>query len=147
VPKTFERYNELDVYTDGGCRGNPGPSASGFVIMTADEQIVEEGGKFLGHTTNNQAEYQAVVLALEAAKKYGKPKLNVYLDSQLVVNQLNGIYRLKSKDLYPIHQRIKELAKEFPGVVFTHVMREYNSLADAQVNLVLDFEEHKNASK
>jgi ribonuclease HI len=129
---------ELIIYTDGGSRGNPGPSASGFVIFDAQERPLFEGGKYLGITTNNQAEYQAVKLALQKALEMGGKRLSCRMDSQLVVNQLNGIYQIRNRDLWPIHANIKELAKHFEKVTFTHVRREFNKDADAMVNKILD---------
>jgi ribonuclease HI len=129
---------ELIIYTDGGSRGNPGPSASGFVILDQDEKLVFEGGKYLGVTTNNQAEYQAVKFALEKAVELGGRRLSLRLDSQLVVNQLNGVYQIKNRDLWPIHNSIKDLLKKFEKVTITHVRREFNREADAMVNKILD---------
>ena len=140
-------YDTVVVYTDGGSRGNPGPSATGYVIMTKDKAVLEEGGEYLGITTNNQAEYQAVKQALECAKKYNPKSIHFYIDSLLVVNQMNGKFKIKNKDLWPIHEAIKKLATEFKEVTFTHVRREYNSLADEQVNNVLDSYEHRNSSQ
>lgn len=135
--------HEVHIFTDGGSRGNPGPSASGYVILTPDEEIVEEGGEYLGITTNNQAEYQAVKLALEAAEKYHPKKIRFFIDSLLVVNQMNGTYKIKNRDLWPIHQNIKELMLKYEDVTFTHVRREFNKLADGKVNEVLDSYEHR----
>ncbi|MBP6880933.1 ribonuclease HI family protein [Candidatus Saccharibacteria bacterium] len=134
----------LIIHTDGGSRGNPGPSASGFVIETTEGKILEEGGEYLGITTNNQAEYQAVKLALERATSHTDGTINFYIDSMLVVNQMKGIYKIKNRDLWPIHNDIKRLSEKFSNVTFTHVPREKNKLADAKVNEVLD--SVKNAS-
>lgn len=136
--KSTTNLKELIIYTDGGSRGNPGPSASGFVILDQDEKLVFEGGKYLGVTTNNQAEYQAVKFALEKAVELGGQHLSLRLDSQLVVNQLNGIYQIKNRDLWPIHTSIKNLLKKFQNVTITHVRREFNREADAMVNKILD---------
>lgn len=130
--------NKFIIYTDGGSRGNPGPSAAGFVIQDEQEKLVFEGGDYLGITTNNQAEYQAVKLALEKAKGLGARELNFRLDSQLVVNQLNGTFKIKNRDLWPIHASIKALVQHFTKVTFTHVRREFNQEADAMVNKILD---------
>ncbi len=140
-------YSHIIAYTDGGSRGNPGPSASGYVLMDEDEEILEEGGEYLGVTTNNQAEYQAVKLALEKAKKHQPKEISFFIDSLLVVNQMNGKFKIKAKDLWPIHEAINELAKRFDKVTFTHVRRELNTLADEQVNIVLDSYEHRNQTK
>lgn len=131
-------YKHVIIYSDGGSRGNPGPSASGFVIKDANEQLLFEGGKYLGITTNNQAEYQAVKLALEKALEIGAQYVQFRMDSQLVVNQLTGVYQIKNRDLWPIHAAIKELAAKFKQISFTHVLREYNKEADAMVNKILD---------
>lgn len=131
-------YDVIDIYTDGGSRGNPGPSASGYVMLTPDGGVIEEGGEYLGITTNNQAEYQAVKLALEAARKYKPSQLRFFIDSLLVVNQLKGIYKIRNKDLWPVHQSIKSLSSTYKKVTFQHVRREYNKLADNKVNEVLD---------
>ncbi len=136
--------DHIIAFTDGGSRGNPGPSASGYVLLNQNEEVLEEGGEYLGITTNNQAEYQAVKLALEKAKKYQPKEISFFIDSLLVVNQMNGIYKIKSKDLLPINEAIHELKDNYQKVTFTHVRREYNTLADAQVNVVLDSYEHNN---
>ncbi|HEX6462341.1 MAG TPA: reverse transcriptase-like protein [Candidatus Saccharimonadales bacterium] len=133
------------IYCDGGSRGNPGPSASGFVILDENEQLIEEGGAYLGITTNNQAEYHAVRLALEAASKHNIQQIQFRLDSMLVVNQIMGLYKIKSRDLWPIYERIKELTHHFKQVNFVHVRREFNKEADAMVNKILD--EHTKLEK
>lgn len=129
---------EVIVYSDGGSRGNPGPSASGFVVYGVNGELLAEGGKYLGITTNNQAEYQAVRLGLEKALELHASIVSFRVDSQLVANQLTGVYQVKNRDLWPIHQSIKELIKRFRKVTFTHVKREFNKEADAMVNKILD---------
>lgn len=131
------QYDELKFFTDGGSRGNPGPSASGVVILDMDDNVVEAFGVYLGITTNNQAECKAVQFALEALAKYKPKRVYGYMDSELVCKQLNGIYRIKNIDLQPIHARIKELAKPY-DISYEHVYRAYNKLADEQVNIVID---------
>ncbi len=136
---------KLKVYTDGGSRGNPGPSATGYVLINEDEEVIDEGGEYIGITTNNQAEYQAVKLALKRAREYPAVKeLDFFIDSLLVVNQMNGVFKIRNKDLWPIHEAIKKLASEFDRVSFTHVKREFNKLADAKVNQALDDYSHAN---
>jgi len=137
VSDTTELIHSI-IYADGGSRGNPGPSASGFVIMNDQEHVIHEGGMYLGITTNNQAEYHGVRLALEKALEMGVKTVDFRLDSLLVVNQMNGIYKIKNRDLWPIHERIQELVREFDKVTFTHVRREFNQLADGMVNKILD---------
>lgn len=136
--KNTTPIQEIKLYADGGSRGNPGPSASGFVIMDMINQTVVKKGIYLGITTNNQAEYQAVKLALEEALKLQAQVVHVYLDSLLVVNQMLGIFKVKNRDLWPIHAAIKELVKQFKKVSFTHVPRELNKIADGEVNKALD---------
>jgi ribonuclease HI len=130
--------DEVVIYADGGSRGNPGPSASGYVIMDANEKIIFRGGEYVGITTNNQAEYQAVKFALEKALEMGAQNAKIRLDSLLVVNQLNGIYKIKNRDLWSVHVLIKDLLTKFKSYSITHVRRELNKEADAMVNKVLD---------
>lgn len=126
------------IYSDGGSRGNPGPSASGFVIMNDREHVIHEGGMYLGITTNNQAEYHGVRLGLEKALEMGAKTVDFRIDSLLVVNQMNGLYTIKNRELWPIHERIRELVTKFDKVSFMHVKREFNQLADGMVNKILD---------
>ena len=138
---TSTQENEVIVYSDGGSRGNPGPSAAGFVILNQAQELIFEGGKYLGITTNNQAEYQAVKLGLEKALELGARFVDFRMDSLLVVNQMSGVYKIKNRDLWPIYVSIKDLVKKFEEVSFRHVRREFNKEADALVNKVLD--EHR----
>lgn len=131
------------LYADGGSRGNPGPSATGYVLFDDQENILQQSGEYLGITTNNQAEYQAVKLGLEKAKQLGARYVDVYLDSLLVVNQMKGVYKVKNRDLWPIHEAIKELREHFQEVTFSHIPRELNKLADAEVNKVLDAQQEQ----
>lgn len=137
VPKTEK---QIKLYADGGSRGNPGPSASGYVLMDMNDSIIFKSGVYLGITTNNQAEYQALKFGLEEAEKLGAREVDVYLDSLLVINQMKGIFKVKNRDLWPIYEAIKEQVTRFKKVRFTHVPRELNKLADAEVNEVLDAE-------
>lgn len=136
-------YKKLVIFADGGSRGNPGPSATGFVIYDSEKSEIEKGGEYLGVTTNNQAEYLAVKQALIAAQKYEPSVIEFNLDSQLVVNQMNGTYKVRNKDLWPVHESIKELMSQFEKVSFSHVKREFNKEADAMANQVLDEHEQK----
>ena len=131
------QVDELKFFTDGGSRGNPGPSASGIVILTMDDEVLEGFGVYLGTTTNNVAEWSAVKFALEAVAKYKPRRVHSYMDSELVCRQLNGQYRVKNPDLKPIYLEVIELAKSY-DITFEHVYREKNKLADAQVNLAID---------
>lgn len=133
-----KKVEKVIIYTDGGSRGNPGPSASGYVIMDEAKNVLVDKGVYLGITTNNQAEYQALKFALEEALKMRAREVSVYMDSMLVVNQMKGIFKVKNRDLWPIHDAIKQLAAKFQKIQFTQVPRELNKLADAAVNRVLD---------
>lgn len=126
------------IYSDGGSRGNPGPSAAGFIIMDSYDHVMYEGGMYLGVTTNNQAEYHGVRLGLEKALEIGARSIDFRIDSLLVVNQMNQVYTIKNRELWPIHERIRELVGEFEKVTFTHVKREFNQLADGMVNKILN---------
>lgn len=129
---------EAKIFADGGSRGNPGPSASGYVIMDKEDNVLVDKGVYLGVTTNNQAEYTALKLALEECKAMGINELEVYMDSLLVINQMKGIFKIKNRELWPIHQAAIDLIKSFKHVSFSHVPREFNKLADAAVNRALD---------
>lgn len=133
--------NKVIIYSDGGSRGNPGPSAAGFVIVNDKQELIEQGGEYLGITTNSQAEYQGVRLGLERAIALGYTTIECRIDSMLVVNQMNGVYKVKNRELWPIHDRIRELVRRCQAVRFVHVRREFNQLADGMVNRTLD--EHK----
>lgn len=132
---------QFSLYTDGGARGNPGPAALGVVIMNEAGKVVKEFVRYLGETTNNQAEYRALIAGLEQAGKLAKPSqiaLRAFLDSELVVKQLNGEYRVKDADLKPLFAKVQKLARQFGQIVFTHIRREKNAHADSLVNRTLD---------
>ncbi|MFZ2125904.1 MAG: reverse transcriptase-like protein [Candidatus Microsaccharimonas sp.] len=128
----------ITIYTDGGSRGNPGPSAAGYVILNPRQEVIAEGGEYLGITTNNQAEYHGVRIGLEKALELKYRRVDFKIDSMLVVNQMKGFYKIKNRELWPIHERIRELMKKFDKVTFSHVAREFNQLADGMVNKTLD---------
>ncbi|MDB5163351.1 MAG: fructose-2,6-bisphosphatase, putative phosphoglycerate mutase [Candidatus Saccharibacteria bacterium] len=128
----------VTIFSDGGSRGNPGPSAGGFVIINNRQEVIAEGGEYIGITTNSQAEYQGVRLGLEEAEKLGYKKIDFKVDSMMVVNQMKGYYKIKNRELWPIHERILTLMKKFDRVTFTHVPRQFNQLADGMVNKTLD---------
>jgi len=136
--KNTTNLTEVKMFADGGSRGNPGPSASGYVLMTMDDIVVFEGGQYLGITTNNQAEYNALKLGLQEAINRGARYIHVYMDSLLVVNQMKGLYKVKNRDLAPVYQSISAMLHHFDKVTFTHVPRELNKLADGMVNEILD---------
>ncbi|HVN68148.1 MAG TPA: ribonuclease HI family protein [Candidatus Binatia bacterium] len=131
---------EAVLFADGGARGNPGPAASAAVLLEPDGELIEEIGAYLGVATNNVAEWTALVLGLEAAAKRGIRRLRVRLDSELVVKQLGGEYRVKHAGLRPLYERARRLLREFSEVEIRHVPRAENALADRLVNRVLDEE-------
>lgn len=147
LPRRFQpeanypnKIEQIKLYADGGSRGNPGPSASGYVLYDMDDNVVVKTGIYIGITTNNQAEYLALKYGLEEAIKLQAEQVQVYLDSLLVINQMKGIYKVKNRDLWPIYESIKQLTKHFKHITFTHVPREMNKAADAMVNEALDQE-------
>lgn len=130
----------LHTYCDGGARGNPGPAANGVVVTTPAGEILEEATQILGETTNNRAEYQGMLLALDVAKRCKGKKLICYSDSQLMVNQLNGLYRIKDAMLKGLADKVKLVIQEFESVEFRHVPRENTFIrrADHLLNQALD---------
>lgn len=140
MPKNSSQKSEcqsLKIYTDGGSRGNPGPAAIGYVIENNGNNIYQYAEN-IGIQTNNVAEYQAVLSAISKAKELGAKELDIYLDSQLVERQLNGIYKVKNEDLKKIYDKIIRELKNFRLFKITHVNREQNTLADKLVNMALD---------
>jgi len=144
VVKKSTNIEELQLYADGGSRGNPGPSSSGYVLLNMSGEVVLEGGKYIGITTNNQAEYEALRLGMEhALYNFHAKKLYVYMDSMLVINQMKGIFKLKNKELWPVHDACEQLANQFDFISFDHIPRELNRRADAEVNRILNEALHK----
>lgn len=141
-PSPILPQTELIIHTDGGSRGNPGPSAVGVVITTPDEKHLESFGQYLGIATNNQAEYSAVIAAIKAAEKYEPKKIRFFLDSELVVKQLTGIYKIKHPEMRTLYNEIQSLIANI-DVSFQHVLRAYNKGADLEVNKALDCEAAK----
>ena len=131
---------EATLFADGGSRGNPGPAASAAVLLGSQGELLEEISAYLGTATNNVAEWTALVLGLEAARKLGIRRLDVRLDSELVVRQLRGEYRVKHIGLQPLYQRAVRLLRAFEKVDIGHVPRKQNEVADRLVNRVLDQE-------
>ncbi len=129
---------KLIIHTDGGARGNPGPAGIGVLIEDSVGNVLRQDKKFIGHMTNNQAEYEAVVLALRLAKKLGGEELEVYLDSELVVEQLNQNYKIKNLELGKLFIKIWNLRQDFKNISFTHIPREKNVLADKLVNQAIN---------
>jgi ribonuclease HI len=135
---------EVKLFSDGGSRGNPGPSAGGFVVLDMNDCVLCESSKYLGITTNNQAEYHSLKGGLELCIKEQVKVVHVHMDSLLVINQMKGIFKVKNRELWPIHDAIVKLLPNFKQVTFTHVPRELNKLADAEVNKALDATKEQN---
>jgi ribonuclease HI len=137
------KYKKLIINTDGGARGNPGPAGIGAVLKTVGSQnfaseIVAEVSEYIGEATNNQAEYKAVIAAIEKAKKLGALELEFVLDSELVVKQMKREYKVKDKDLAALFMKVYNACQGFKKVTFRHVRRELNKEADALVNKAID---------
>lgn len=134
------------IYSDGGARGNPGPAAYGFVVIDALGRDIVKRGRTLGKTTNNVAEYMGAIEGLKALRAViGKKKaraasVEVRMDSELVVKQMNGEYRIKGENITPLFIKLWNLRQDFASVMFTHVRREQNHAADKLVNEALDSE-------
>jgi ribonuclease HI len=126
------------AHVDGAARGNPGPAGVGVVIEDAEGQVVKEIAEPLGRTTNNVAEYTAMIRALEEARALGCSHLAVYTDSELMAHQLNGKYAVKAAHLIPLFQRARLLLRQFDAASVTHVRRELNKRADALSNIGAD---------
>lgn len=128
---------QLIIYTDGGARGNPGPAGIGVVIKEGGK-IVKEYGKYIGETTNNQAEYRALISALQSAKEMGGTEIDLNMDSELIVKQLKGEYRVRDAGLSPLYLQVHNLRAGFRKFFVTHIRREKNKEADGLVNEAID---------
>ncbi len=137
------------IHTDGGSRGNPGPAAIGVVIESADKSLKKEYGEYIGETTNNEAEYRAVIFALKKLKLLiGKDKardavIEMHMDSELVQRQLTGEYKLSDRNIQQFFLEIWNLKMDYGSVSFRHIPREENHGADRMVNSALDKELNK----
>ncbi len=138
---------DLKIFSDGGARGNPGPaSAAAFVFDNTTDDLLKFDAKYLGNSTNNQAEYEGLLLGLELAKKLGGQNIECFLDSELVVKQLKGEYKVKDIKMKNLKDKIDACAESFGSVTYTHIRREHNQFADSLVNLILDSAEKTNAN-
>ena len=127
------------VYIDGGARGNPGQAGAGVVIHDADDNaVIFKGGYFLGETTNNVAEYQALLKALQLADKFGAQMVEIKSDSELLVRQMNGEYRVRNANLKTLFDQARDLMKRFKKCTFSHIPREENKTADKLVNQAIN---------
>ena len=129
---------EWTLRCDGGARGNPGPGALGYVLCDPEGREVEARGEHLGIVTNNVAEYRALIRGLEAASRLGAERVRVFMDSELVVRQMTGEYRVKNQGLKPLHLAARTQAARFAAVRYLAVRRGENAQADRLVNETLD---------
>jgi ribonuclease HI len=131
------KVNRVIVHADGASLGNPGPAAIGATIKDDRGRILASISQGIGRATNNQAEYRAVIAALERVAKLGASRADIYLDSELIVKQLNGQYRVRNRSLKPLNQRVKQLQSQLEGFTITHIPRSENSEADNLAALAL----------
>jgi ribonuclease HI len=129
---------DLVISTDGASRGNPGPAGIGVVLETTDGQPLGEIAEYIGHTTNNVAEYRALLAGLERALALGGKRLRVRADSELMIKQLRGDYQVKHARLAPLHREVRRLLGCFEHVELRHVRREFNARADELANAGID---------
>ena len=130
--------SKATLHTDGGARGNPGPAAIGVVITDASGKTMAGYGEHLGKQTNNYAEYSALISGLKKAKELGATEVECFLDSELIVKQMNRQYKVKEPTLQKLFIQVFNLASQFKKVVFKHIPREKNKEADKWVNKILD---------
>jgi ribonuclease HI len=130
--------SRLTVNVDGGARGNPGPAAIGVVVRDGDGEVLGEVGETIGEATNNVAEYRALLRGIELAAEHGAEELELVGDSELVVRQVEGRYKVKNAGMKELHEEVKRALREFDSWSIRHVRRENNSDADRLVNQALD---------
>lgn len=128
---------KLTIYTDGGARGNPGPAGIGIVIKSGGK-TVKEYGEYIGRATNNQAEYKALISALESAEEMGAEEIDLNMDSELIVKQLKGEYKVRASELAPLFLKVHNLRAGFKKFSVRHIPREKNKEADKLVNEAID---------
>lgn len=133
-----ETGERLALRTDGASRGNPGPAAAGIVIERADGVVLTQLGQYLGEMPNNQAEYRALILGLQMITDCQPAAVDIYMDSELVVRQMTGVYRVRDATLQQLNREAMALVKALPHVTFTHIRRAQNALADRLANQALN---------
>lgn len=132
--------NRVIIYSDGAARGNPGPAGAGAVLQGEDGHVIVEVCRYLGEMTNNQAEYRALLLALEEAQTIGAERLTIFADSELMVKQIMGEYRVKNEGIKPLFAKAQKLLRAFSDYTIEHVPRDENRHADRLANLAIDGE-------
>jgi ribonuclease HI len=128
----------VTIHIDGGSRGNPGPAGAGVVLRDDEGAVLYEAGLFLGRATNNVAEYSGLIAGLKAAAQLQASQVRVVSDSELLVRQMNGQYRVKNEGLKPLYEQARQLSVGFSRCAFQHVRRELNKEADHLVNQAID---------
>lgn len=131
-------HKKITIFSDGGARGNPGPAGIGAVLYDQEKNKIAEISQYLGIATNNQAEYKALIEGLKKAQELQVEEVECFLDSELVVKQLNREYKVKNKDLAPLFLEVYNLSQKFSKISFNHVYRQQNSEADKLVNEAID---------
>jgi len=131
------KVDRVIICTDGASQGNPGPAAIGATIKDKQGKLIGRISQRIGQATNNQAEYRAIIAALEEATRLGAKQVKINSDSQLVVRQINGEYRVKKATLKPLHQRVKKLLSSLDGFTITYIPRQQNQEADKLANMAL----------
>jgi len=138
APAEGAARRRVRVYSDGAARGNPGPAGAGAVVLDETGTALAEIGRYLGEQTNNVAEYEGLLLGLRHALAHGATDVEVLADSQLLIRQLAGVYRVKSPGLMPLFEEAKRLLKRFKNVELRHIPREMNGAADEMSNRAID---------
>jgi len=130
--------DRVHIYSDGAARGNPGPAGAGAVLKARDGRVIVEVCRYLGEMTNNQAEYRALILGLEEARQIGAEQISIFADSELVVKQINGEYKVKNEGIRPLHAEAVKLLRTFGEYTIEHLPRDENRHADRLANLAID---------
>ena len=131
------KIKRVIIFTDGASQGNPGLAAIGAIIKDEQGRVITSISQGIGRTTNNQAEYRAIIAALENAVSLGASQVDMRSDSELVVRQINGEYRVKNASLKPLYQKVKHLQNQFENFTITHILRQQNTEADSLANMAL----------
>ena len=134
IPKEKTRLSSWQLFTDGASKGNPGPAGAGWVVINDQSSSPIKEGRFLGQATNNEAEYQALILGLQRALSCGAQELRIHMDSELLVRQLNGLYRVKNPRLALFFRQVQDLLLKFSKYAIIHIPREQNREADRMAN-------------
>lgn len=137
-PEAPPLYLRLRLYSDGQARGNPGPAGAGAVLVEPSGQVVDKLGKFLGHQTNNYAEYMGLLIGLKRARELNVREVEVFADSELMIRQLGGRYQVKSPSLRPLYEEALQVLNGFERVKLVHVPREMNRAADEMSNRAIE---------